>query len=273
MSEYELETLKEIRKWKMARSGLISLGMRVVNWPAAKLTDLAFKLPGVDKALEVSVGEMMNFLNDTAQWSVRTDAIIEEYRDKGHQVMSREDIFTLDLEHVDRVIGRIDLKYQGLAMTGGVAAGTIGLVGIPADVATVAALNLRAAGEYATYCGFDIAQDIERLYALNLLNVAAMDSTKTKRKAIEDLEKIAREISAEKAGGKFEKQSFVRIVKAVSQGLFRMLTRQKASQSIPLFGALIGGGSNFFFTDDVCEAAQNLYRERFLIAKYGELVI
>lgn len=36
---------------------------------------------------------------------------------------------------------------------------------------------------------------------------------------------------------------------------------------------MVGGGFNAYFTNNVCDAAYYLYRERFLAARYGEDVI
>jgi hypothetical protein len=45
----------------------------------------------------------------------------------------------------------------------------LGLPGIPPDVVALISLNLRAIGEYATYYGFNINSQEERLFVMNVL--------------------------------------------------------------------------------------------------------
>jgi len=41
------------------------------------------------------------------------------------------------------------------------------------------------------------------------------------------------------------------------------------AQIVPVTGAVVGSGFNAYYTSKVCDAAFNLYRERFLLRKYG----
>ena len=156
-SPYEENALKEIAAWKHPPLGWLGTAMRAVNWPLDKAGDAVMKTPGVGWVLEKSIGGLVNVTNEAARWSVRPDAILEEYRKAGHDVRAHADLPTLDLEHVDRTIGWLGAKYKGGALTEGAAFGGMGLPGIPLDIAALVVLNLRAIAEYATYCGFEVS--------------------------------------------------------------------------------------------------------------------
>ncbi|XBS71848.1 EcsC family protein [Acerihabitans sp. KWT182] len=51
------------------------------------------------------------------------------------------------------------------------------------------------------------------------------------------------------------------------------LTKAKLAQTLPVVGAVIGGGYNACFTRRICDAAYHLYRERFLMLKFGAHII
>ena len=61
---------------------------------------------------------------------MRRDAVYVEFREKGHDVHRHADVFKLDLEQVDAVVGRLDAKYTGLAFAEGAAAGAAGVPGL-----------------------------------------------------------------------------------------------------------------------------------------------
>ncbi len=143
--------------------------MQVVNWPLDKAGDLLMKTPGVGWVIEKSVGGLVTVVNDGAQWSVRHEAI------KTH-----DDLLALDLKQVDKTIGLLAVKYKGLALTEGAAFGALGLPGIPPDIVAVIGLNLRAIGEYATYCGFDVSLQQEKLFAMNLRGLASSPNDASK---------------------------------------------------------------------------------------------
>ena len=125
-SPYEENALNEIAAWKHPALGWLGTAMRVVNWPLDKAGDAVMKMPGVGWVLEKSIGGLVNVTNDAARWSVRPDAIFEEYRKAGHDVRGHADLRLLDLEHVDRTIGWLRAKYKGMSLLEGGGFGGLG---------------------------------------------------------------------------------------------------------------------------------------------------
>ena len=151
-------------------------------------------------------------------------------------------------------------------------AGLEGTSGI-ADIVALIALNQRAIGEYATYYGFDISSQQERLFALNILGLASSPNDAAKQVAMAQLVRIAQDVAKKKVWRDLEKHSFVKIVQIIARSLGIRLTKAKLAQVVPVTGALVGAGFNAYYTDKVCDAAFYLYRERFLSEKYGEKII
>ena len=268
-SPYEENALKEIAAWKHPALDWLGTAMRVVNWPLDKAGDVVMKTPGIGWVLEKSIGGLVNLTNDAARWSVRPDAIFEEYRKVGHRVHGHGDLRSLDLENVDRTIGWLGAKYKGMSLLEGGGFGGLGLPGIPPDIVALVALNLRAIAEYATYCGFEVSSQQEGLFALNVLGLASSPSDAAKGLAMAQLVRIAQDVARKKAWKELEKHAFVKIVQQIAKALGLRLTKAKLGQFVPYGGALVGGSFNVYFTNKVCDAAYFLYRERFLAAKYG----
>lgn len=274
LSEYERTAVFSIHEWKNPEIGWFGKAMEVINWPIEKAGDLITQVPSVDWVIEKAIGGLVGLLNDLAHWSVRPDAIYEEYRRAGFDhVRTPTDIFSLDLEDADRVNGWLGAKYKTLASGEGAAAGYFGLPGIPPDIVALITLNQRAIAEYATYYGFDISFQQERLFALNILGLASSPNDAAKKAAMAQLVRIAQDVAKKKVWKDLERHSFVRIIQIIARSLGIRLTKAKLAQIVPVTGAVVGGGFNAYYTSKVCDVAFYLYRERFLAEKYGEDVI
>jgi hypothetical protein len=274
ISDYDQLALREIHAWKNPDIGWFGQAMKVLNWPLDKAGDLILATPGIGDAFKLSIKGLTGVCNDLAQWSVRPEMIYEEFRKAGHSgITTTSDIFTIDLKDVDRIVGWLDAKYKGIAFVEGAGTGFVGLPGIAPDIVALITLNLRAIGEYATYYGFDISTQEERLFALNVLGLASSPTDASKALAMAQLVRVAQDVAMKRAWKQLEQHAFVQLVQQIAKALSIRLTKAKLAQIVPGVGAAVGGGFNAYFTAKVCDAAYYLYRERFLAAKYGPDVI
>jgi EcsC family protein len=273
MSQYEKQALEIIRQYKNPKVGWFGNAMTAVMRPINSAGDLINKIPGAEITIQKTIGGVINLLNDGAQWTVRQDSIHDVFRAEGHEIKNRKDLYQLDLEEIDKAIGYLAAKYKALSLIEGVATGTLGIAGIPIDIPALLGMNLRAIGEYATYCGFDISIQHERMFVLQILSSSADASAAAKHTALAQLAKIAQEAAKKKAWKDLEKHAMVKVIQKVAEKLGIQLTKAKLAQLIPALGGAIAGGVNSWFTACVCESAYFLYRERFLAEKYGAEII
>lgn len=273
-SEYEQRAILAIHEWKNPKIGWLGQAMKIVNWPLDKAGDLVFAIPGIGDIIRHSIQGVSSICNDFAQLSVRPEAIYAEFRGGGHTTITNSaDIFALDLEYVDKVVGWLDTKYKGLALVEGAATGALGLPGIPADIAALLTLSLRAIGEYATYYGFDVSSQQERLFAMNILGLVSSPTDSSKSLAMAQIVRVAQDVAKKRTWKQLEQHAFVQVIQQIAKALGVRLTKAKLAQIIPITGPVVGGGFNAYFTSKVCDAASFLYRERFLAEKYGSEVI
>ncbi|MGM3193259.1 EcsC family protein [Dickeya dadantii subsp. dieffenbachiae] len=201
MNDYEKRALAEIHIWKNPQLTWFDKALSVINKPLDYVGDLILDNDTIGDVIKKAINGLVGVCNDAAQWSVRPESIFEEFRDDGHyNIKSHNDIHFLPLENIDKTVGFLGAKYKGIALTQGAGTGSIGLPGLIIDIPLIVTLNLRAIGEYATYYGFDIDNQEERLYAFNLLGLASSPSDVSKNLAMAQLLKISQDVARKKPG-------------------------------------------------------------------------
>ncbi|NND71237.1 MAG: EcsC family protein [Rhodothermales bacterium] len=272
LSEYELQVLQEIEAWKNPPATALRQTLQIFNQTMEGVSDLARKIPGVDWTIENVISGLLNLVNEITHDWIFTDAVYQEFSAKGHPVSGPGDVFDLDLEHVDGTSVGLDQKYVSLAGIEGAATGFVGLPGIVPDIIGLTTLNLRAAGEFATYYGFDIATPYERLYALNILTVTSSYNDIATEVTFQPAVRVTKKIAAGQSVEAVSQLAITRSIKKAVEKLGVNLTRAKLAQIIPATGAVVGGSFNIMYSKSVCTAARMLYRERFLSEKYSQAV-
>ena len=281
LSDYEKRALAQIHEWKTPRHTWLNTAIDYMNKPMILAGDALEKIPGFTYTCTKASNGLLNLVNDGAQWSVRPEAILAELSRVSQRDITRLDqVWQLDLEQVDKSIGWLDTKYKGLAMAEGAAAGgtaminpVVAMAAIPADLVALLGINLRAIGEYAGYCGFDMTSQEERLYTLNVLAYASSSTDKGKQAALAHMVKIAQDVVRNKTWEHLNQSAFVQIVRSITEALGYKLTKAKLANTIPFAGAAISSGFNGYFTSRVCNTAFYMYRERLLIAKHGQAAV
>ena len=269
LSDYERSALREIHLWKHPEATWFSRATDGVNRALYQATDLIRKVPGVDWTIDNVVAGGLQMVNEIMQDSVWREAIYDAYHRMGHPVATPEDLAALDLQAIDGALRGLDAKYRTLAAAEGAATGYLGLPGIAPDVVALVALNLRAVGEYAAYCGFDVRAPAERLYALEVLNLVSHPSDTAKQVTLAPVIRVTQHVARQQTLQNVQEFALTRAIRNAVSALGVRLTRAKLAQILPVAGAVVGGGFNAYYTSKVCDAAFFLYRERFLERKYG----
>ena len=244
LSDYERRTREQIHNWKNPEQGWFGQTMRQIGWPVDRLGSLlqnATDAAGLSDVISKALAGLVKVLTDAAAWAVRTEAVYAEFRNADHDVRQPADLFALDLEQVDKVVGWLDAKYTGIAFTEGAAAGAVGVPGLVADIPALVALNLRAIAEYATYYGFDVASQRERLFAMHVLGLASSPSDAAKTPVMANLARIAADAAKKKAWDVLEEKAFVQLIQQIAKALGIRLTKAKLAQAVPIIGAACGG--------------------------------
>lgn len=161
----------------------------------------------------------------------------------------------------------------GYAATGGGAAGAFGAFGLAIDVPATITLALRTARLTGLCYGFGGDQTAERIFILDVLQLAGANSAAEKKAMLERLAKESEELPPETW------RNIVRLsgqaagthaaVRRVAATLGLNLSARKLGQLAPIIGAAIGAGVCAAFQNDVALAARHAYRDRWIEANEG----
>ncbi|MCY4158281.1 MAG: EcsC family protein [Bacteroidetes bacterium] len=264
-SLYEERVFQEIFAWRHQEPSWLHRKMQWTNQPLKHLSNQVMRIPGVEWTLENLVSGLVNCTNEIVLETASQSGTLTAFRSKGYNVRNLSDIGKLDLEAVDDVLSGLDLRYQSLTAVHGAAAGFAGLAGLAADIVALVGLNLRATGQIALCCGYDISLSGEKEYALYVLNMATQTDEKECRQAYA--------LAKQHLRSTIEQTTVGVAIRSSARALGLRLIRLKMAQIIPLAAIIAGGGFNAYYTSRVCETARHLYRERRLQDKYGSDVL
>lgn len=270
-TEYEKKTLKEIRIWKTPKEkNFLQKSFSLVTAPINKAAEVIIDSPYLGEVITKSISGLTTICNESAQTTIRPQAIFEDISNRlDIDVKILKDIEKIDLSILDKSSSGLRKKYIAIAATEGAGTGAVGLPGMIVDIPSLILINFRAIGEYATYYGFDIELQEEKIFILNILSLASAPTDQAKHVAMAQLAKIATQVAKKQSWQELEKLFFVNMIKKMAEALGIRLTKAKLAQTVPILGAFVGAGFNAYYTEKVCDAAYFLYRERFLANKYN----
>jgi len=161
----------------------------------------------------------------------------------------------------------------GYAATGGGAAGAFGAFGLAVDIPTTITLALRTARLTGLCYGFGGGETVERVFILDILQLAGANSAREK---VEILARLARDRD------ELDPATWTNIVRLTGQAagthaavrrvaatLGVNLSARKLGQLAPLVGAAVGAGVGASFQNDVALAARHAYRDRWFLVNEG----
>ena len=264
---YEAQMREEIEAWKNPDKGVLDKAFAVLNTPIIAAGDALMDVPQFGDALKKATEQTISTLSNTANWTLNTQGVIESYQEEpdieGSSIKTLADIRHLPIAVVDKQVKLFKSKYVALTSAQGVTTGVVGWVGIPADVVGLITANLRAIGEYATYYGFDMNDKGEQLFAMSLLAVATSASAEARKAALDDTRAMIKDPETQ-AFNQINEEVMSRVLRQTATKVATNMVKTKAAQIIPAVGAVVAGGVNANYTANVCEAAYQCYRERFL---------
>ena len=270
-TEYENKVWKEIRNRRNPKEkNFLQKGFSLVATPIHKAAEVIIDNRVFGEVITKSIAGLTTICYESAQTSVRYDAIFKELSDKSKvDIKQLKDIEKIDLSILDKSSSGLRKKYVTIAAAEGGLTGAAGLPGMVIDIPGLILINFRAICEYATYYGFDIELQDQKLMILHILSLASAPTDQAKHAAMAQLAKIASQVAKKQTWEELEKFVFVKMIKKMAEAIGIRLTKAKLAQVVPAVGSLVGAGFNAYYTEKVCDAAYFTYRETFLARKYN----
>jgi hypothetical protein len=294
-SEYDGRARREIEVWRGKQPSRV---IRALGAPGEFLG-----VP-IRKVLDTDAGRMIlekvvGSLFDAGTWRLESGKILEIYRAKGYDVRALNDIRVhVPLQDMDRearthwVAARRTLAVEGAIVSPAVAiaataAGTAAAARAPSGSAgrAAAAAGLTVVGSATTvetsflvgFCcrriasiaacyGYDVADDRERAFALQVLSVATAQNLEAKEIALADLGHLAGRLGLKKQPWhKLEDRSLIaRTIRELADKIGWTITQAQLRRVLTIVGAVMGAAFNGHLGHSTTQAGYFLYRERAL---------
>ena len=267
---------------------------------AAKVTRRAQEgvhaIPGGESFLEAfgtALSGLTDWSSEAAATTVPRERIVRRLQKRGLTVNGLSDLRTVELRDLDRHRPRTKLAYTstlavegaaaGFAISGGTALAAGGVVagGVAAapgaalvvgalvtDTAAVLVGAQRAVSHIAAWYGYDTRDPAERLFALGVLGYGTA-SAAGRAAAYGELSRLTQALARRAAWRQLDNSVVTQIVKRVFGLLGLRLTQRTLSKAIPVVGVVTGAGLNAWTIQRVHDAADLLYRERWLMDRWG----
>jgi hypothetical protein len=292
LTEYEKQVRREIERWQQdepsaaglagtltgalsgglaglpgALSGLArqaaDLAMRPVDWAVGQVVP-----PEVLDRLSEAVGQALGYLNDASTWTFEEEDVLEKARARGIDAEGVEALRDVPLEELDPLARGFFNQNALLAAIEGGGASLGGPLLIAADVPLLFTINFRVIQQVAASYGFPLRAPEFQPLVVSIYNVAASNSRDAKHAALRELS-VAAAAFAHETGyrGRRAQDTFREQNRHVPRELAKNLAARKLGQLIPIAGAAVGAGVNYWFTEQTAETSSMLFRSLYLERK------
>lgn len=264
LSAEEKRVRREIETWQ--REGA-PMAARAFDWamqPVDWATQQAAGPEGIDRA-EEAVSDFLHALNDASEWTYEAEDLLEKARARG--LTGVEDVTDLrhhTIDELDELARSFFNQNTLLAALEGGSTGLGGAVLIAADVPLLFTIGFRLIQQIGGAYGFPMRGPDARPLVLSVFNVAASGTAEAKANALREVSVAASSFAGGqpyrgRVTGTFESQN-----RHLPREIAKNLIGRKLGQTIPVAGAAVGAGVNYWFTRQTAEAAFMLFRALYL---------
>lgn len=302
LSDYEREEWRRLQERK--HDALSKRARHVI--PAAAKAQVAKATAAVksstvgeaaNAAYATAATELAKVIGGAASLTVSSESVVKQFREAGYEVTELADLRGLDLNAIDSVAhpGRIRWGHAGSAALGGVVSGGlisggyvllakgtihdegakqapgIGMVAAASagDIVAVLGLAARTVASTARYYGYDPQQREEQVFMMSVIGLGMATGAPAKTAAHAELSQLTQLLFRDATWEKLSEKVLTKVAQRFANKFSVSLTKRKFGQFVPVAGILIGGALNFAVIDQIAAAADDAYRERFLIEKGG----
>ena len=172
---------------------------------------------------------------------------------------------TQQAQHAARKVAR---AAQSVSATTGAAAGLGGALSMSADIPATIAIALRTIRDTGRAYGFEGVGPSEKLFRLQILELAALNDPEERTRRIAELEAgIGEDGALVHADHDHITPIVDQVVERISRALAFSSVRSRMGMVVPLVGSVVGGIVNSSFQNDVGKAARFAFQARRLRAE------
>jgi uncharacterized protein (DUF697 family) len=263
LNEYERQARREIDAWQHGDASLVAQAM---NWAMAPMDWVVRRIVSEDLVEQVdeAVTQFLSMLNDASEWTLDASEVLADARRHGIDVTRAEELRDHPLETLDQIARGYTTQNAILAAVEGGGTGLGGAVLIAADIPLLFTINMRLIQQIGASYGFPLRGPAYRPLVLSIFNVAASSSREAKNDALREISVAGSALARGqeyrgRVSGTFREQN-----RHVPREIAKNIVGRKLAQAIPIAGAAVGAGINYWFTTEAAEGSYMLFRSLYL---------
>ncbi len=266
LSKYERDVQREIESWQHGDSSLITQAM---SWAMAPMDWVVKQIapPELLDQADSAISLFLGFLNDASKWTFEDADLLRRAKKMDLDASEIDDLRDLPLEQLDPLARSWFTENTLLAAVEGGGTGLGGAVFIAADIPLLFTINLRLIQQIGASYGFPLDRPDYAPVVLSIFNVASSSTREAKNEALREISVAAAALAGDlnyrgRVSGTYRDQT-----RHLPREIAKNILGRKIAQAIPIAGAAIGAGINYWFTTETAETAYMLFRALYIERK------
>lgn len=266
LTPYEKDVYRDIERWQHGESNIIT---RALNWamqPMDWVVDRVVPAEIIDQ-VSAAIEQFLAMLNNASEWTYDANDILNAAKERGLEVETIEDMRNEPLKELDEIARSMFSQNALLAAVEGGGTGLGGAFLIAADIPLLFTINLRLIQQIGASYGFPLKGPAFRPLILSIFNAAASSEQRAKNEAMREISVAAAAFANDLAYRGRTTGTFTNQNKHLPRELAKNIVGRKIAQTIPIAGAAVGAGINYWFTTETAETTYMLFRALYLERK------
>lgn len=275
-NSYEIKALNEIKEWETLKPGLVLKTIDAVGKPVTVFID---NVPGpLRVTVEKAVTGFIEMLKDISYWTYSENNIIKKAREAGLNVHSIPDMAHQDIRDLDRIARRFFNSGKIIAALEGAGCGMGGLALVAADIPVIMGILFRTIQQIGSVYGFNMKDPSMTPVIMAIYNAGCSNSASAKTDALGEINIAAAVMMGKaaytKAAARAKSSLFLKFIEQssgiVPAQIAKNITQRKMMQLIPVIGAIMGAGFNYWLMSSTMTSAYMIFRKLHLDRKLAE---
>lgn len=262
-SSYEKQARREIDRWLRGDGSLLAQAVNLVMKPVDWVVEQAVPASITERAGE-GVEQFLEKLNDASRWIPDTGDVTIAAQAAGLEIARVEDLRQQPLEDLDGLARRCFSENMILAALGGGGTGLGGAVFIAADIPLLFMINFRLIQQIGASYGFPMTSPEYSPVVLSIFNAAVANRRDARSMAVREVSVAAAALAGNTAYRGRVRGTLPDQSRHLPRELAKNLVGRKLLQTIPLAGAAVGAGINYWFTSETAWTTYMLFRSLYL---------
>jgi len=254
LTDEEKAVRREIEDWQHADASVATQAMDWAMTPVDWAVDKTISPETMDTVVD-RIHQFLSTLSDASEWTFEDDDILAAAEERGLPAQTVNDLRSQPLSELDPLARSRFRQNTILAALEGGGTGLIGTAFIAADIPLLFTINLRLIQQIGACYGFPLRGPMFQPLVLSIFNAAASGGREARNEALREVSVAAAAFANDldykgRVSGTFRDQN-----RHLPREIAKALVERKVGQTIPLAGAAVGAGVNYWFTSETAESA------------------